>query len=187
MQRITPIVRGQGKAFRFTFMDADTEEILDTTDWTLFTYVGRSRGQIDTIHTSEDTPDEANAAQGIISTTIPDTVTADIKSASCVLKFKVDANTGNSVLLMFAQAAVLSEADYDNIVYESNNGSNNDTPTYVSGEEPIDIQIVVFNDIDPTFDVGVLVKFDEVSPGTITYLEALQADVTQKHSEVMSA
>jgi len=41
--------------------------------------------------------------------------------------------------------------------------------------------------MDPTFDLGVMVKFNQLDPATLEYLEALQADVTQKHTEVMGA
>ncbi|MED5442085.1 MAG: hypothetical protein VYA77_12295 [Pseudomonadota bacterium] len=60
---------------------------------------------------------------------------------------------------------------------------------YVQGgsQEPDNITINVSNDMDPTFDLGVMVKFNQLDPATLEYLEALQADVTQKHTEVMGA
>ena len=187
MERITPIVRGQGKAFRFTFMDADTQEVLDTTDWVMTMQIGRNRSQPDDLYTDSATPDEANAAQGVISMEVPDTFTSEIKGGQVIMRFRVDPNTGTQTLVFFCSAPVMNEADYEASLYESNNGSNDNTPTYVSGEEPQEIKVIIRNDIDPTFDVGVLVKFDEIDPDQLEYLEALQADVTQKHSEVMGA
>ena len=42
MIRLRPILKGEGRSMRVTFTNADTEQVIDTTGWTLKVRLGRS-------------------------------------------------------------------------------------------------------------------------------------------------
>jgi hypothetical protein len=184
MIQFTPILRGEGKAFRLTFINAETSAVIDTTAWTL--KVELSEGHQAPHFTEESTPDVAMAALGQMSVIILDAITTDL-SGSQIIRFLVDSGSGTFVHIVSGECACLDADDYRQSVYKSGLKSSTESDTYVQAlaEEPQNITVNVSVDLDPTFDIGVKVKFNQLDPETLEYLEALQADVTEKHTEVM--
>lgn len=190
MIRLRPILKGEGRSLRVTFTNADTEQVIDTTGWTLKVRLGRSPHVLGDLYEVTGAPDAAQAALGQISCTIADTVTSALTVSSVALDILVDTGSGEFIPLMLAVAPVLDAELHRQNYYRQGSGPIvGETPVYVQGgsQEPDNITINVSNDMDPTFDLGVMVKFNQLDPATLEYLEALQADVTQKHTEVMGA
>lgn len=188
MIQIDPIVRGQEKNYRVSFFDKDSESPIDTTGWVLHIGFGRDRGNIGSFVRIEATPTAPDAAQGIITATLSVDQVSAINNTNCIIDFSVQTNSAR-VPLLLASARVM---DGDSFVQQhfSQDYANNDlmqqTPTVVSGNpEAQSIQLNFSTQIDPVFDLGVFVKFDELSPATKEYLDQLQADVTAKHAHVM--
>lgn len=176
MITMNPIVRGVGKALRVTFLDKDTESIINTEGWTLRVVVKRSRGSVDSLLTIETTADAVAGAQGQISSLLTEEQSAALTQSSCVMDFSVNPDSGQYIPILRTSAVIENLEDYQERFYPVEDTSE---------VESQDINVTISNDVDPTFDVGVLIKFNQLSPETLAYLEALQADVAAKHADVM--
>ena len=192
MIRIDTIVRGEPKALRVTFMDADSEEALDATGWTLYAAIGRSRGALGDILEASATADAVSGAQGQVTVTLTAEQTALLLMPSVVVELSVDTGGGTRVPLMLAVASVQSPDEYRQQYYQTNISNSQllkDVPTVVQGStsQPQEITMSFSTNLDPTFDLGVLVKFDELSATTKAYLDALQTDVAAKYNEIIGA
>ncbi|MED5442086.1 MAG: hypothetical protein VYA77_12300 [Pseudomonadota bacterium] len=107
MIRLRPILKGEGRSMRVTFTNADTEQVIDTTGWTLKVRLGRSPHVLGDLYEVTGAPDAAQAALGQISCTIADTVTSALTVSSVALDILVDTGSGEFIPLMLAVAPVL--------------------------------------------------------------------------------
>ena len=192
MITIDPIVRGEPKALRVTFLNADTETAIDCTGWTLHVGIGRSRSRLGDLLLVSAVADAVSGAQGQVSVTLTAEQTATLTAPSAVVEFSVDTGTGNRIPLMLAVAVIQAADQYRQQYYQThipNSVLMKDVPTVVQGSDsqPQEIKLSFSTALDPTFDLGVLVRFSELAPETKTYLDALAADVAAKHAEIMGA
>lgn len=192
MITIDPIVRGEPKALRVTFLNADTEAAIDCTGWTLHVGIGRSRSRLGDLLLVSAVADAVSGAQGQVSVTLTAEQTAALSSPSAVVEFSVDTGTGNRIPLMLAVAVIQAADQYRQQYYQThipNGVLMKDVPTVVQGSasQPQEIKLSFSTALDPTFDLGVLVRFSELAPETKTYLDALAADVAAKHAEIVGA
>lgn len=202
MLAISPIVRGETSVLRVTFLNADTEWFIDTTGWTLHASLGRSRTTIGSLIEVNAIPDAASAAQGQITVMLTGEQTATLSPSSAMVELSVDTGNGKRVPLMLATALIQSPEQYRAQYYQTTAPANmlfEDVPTVTQGsaqapDETViqssethtqEINMSFSTSLDPTFDVGVMVKFSEPSAETINYINAIAADITQKHAQIM--
>lgn len=192
MIAIDPIIRGESKALRVTFLNADTETAIDCTGWTLHVDIGRSRSRLGDLLQVSAVADLVSGAQGQIMATLTAEQTEALAVPSAVVEFSVDTGTGNRIPLMLAVAVIQAADQYRQQYYQTyipNSALMKDVPTVVQGSvsQPQEIKLSFSTVLDPTFDLGVMVRFDELAPETKTYLDSLAADVAAKHSDIMGA
>lgn len=191
MIRIDPIVRGESKRIRLTFLNADTEEVIPCDGWTLHLAVGRTRKTLGDILKLDSTPTVEDAILGQIITEVPALVSEGIKESSVTLEFSLSTSLGGQKIpLLLALAVVQSPEDYRSSYYRTaSNGRMllSDVPTVVQdgiGAKTESINLSFSTNIDPTFDLGVMVKFDEPSTEIITLINSAIAEIEEKRLEV---
>lgn len=190
MLTLAPIVRGESSSLRVTFLNADTEAVINTTGWTLFLSVGRSRASLGGLIEVSAVADAVSGAQGQITATLTDINTAALTTDNAMVELSVDTGTGKRIPLLLASVLIQSPDQYRTQYYQTTTPANvllEDVPTVVQGGamQPQEIKMSFSTSLDPTFDVGVMVKFSEPSAETINYINSVAADITQKHAQVM--
>lgn len=189
---IEPIIRGEPKLFAVTFLNADTKEPIDCTGWTLFVGLGRSRSTLGSVAEVSETVQSIDGQQGKAYVTFDESTTAEITQGMVMVDISVDTGTGNRMPLMLATAAVQSGDQYRQQYFQTHSGSNQlfkDVPTIVQAgaSAPQNIILSFSTMLDPSFSLGVLVRFAELAPETKAYLDGLALDVTSKHADIMGA
>lgn len=202
MLAISPIVRGEASVLRVTFLNADTEWFIDTTGWTLYVSLGRSRTTIGSLLEVSATADAVSGAQGQITATLTTEQTAALTPNNAMVELSVDTGAGKRVPLMLATVLVQSPEQFRAQYYQTTSPANmlfEDVPTVTQGsaqspDETViqscethtqEINMSFSTSLDPTFDVGVMVKFSEPSAETVSYINAIAEDITLKHAQVM--
>ena len=202
MLAIAPIVRGESSSLRVTFLNADTEWVIDTTNWILYVSLGRSRTSLGGMIEVSAVADAISGAQGQITATLTAEQTTALTSSNALVELSVDTGAGKRVPLLLATVLIQSAEQYRAQYYQTTTPSNmllEDVPTVVQDtaltpEETViqgfenqtqEIKMSFSTSLDPTFDVGVMVKFSEPSTETVNYINAIAADITQKHTEIM--
>jgi hypothetical protein len=201
MIRIDPIVRGESKLIRLTFINADTEEVIPCDGWTLHLALGRDRTALGDILKIDTSPSAEDAILGQITAEIPAEATSNIKESSVTLEFSVSTSLGGQKLpLLLALAVIQAPEDYRSSYYRTaSNGRMllSDIPTVVQegvGAKTEAINLSFSTNIDPTFDLGVMVKFSEPSTESISFInnaiakiEHKRLEIEAKHAEIMGA
>ena len=187
---IAPIVRGEPSSLRVTFLNSDTEAVINTTGWTLHAELGRSRSNLGGLIQQGAVAEAVSGAQGQITVTLSAAQTEAITVSNAVLELSVDTGTGKKIPLLLASVLIQSPEQYRTQYYQTITPSNvllDGVPTVMQGgiQQPQEIKMSFSTRLDPTFDVGVMVKFSELSAETISYIDAIAADITQKHAQIM--
>lgn len=190
MLTIAPIVRGESSSLRVTFLNSDTEAVINTTGWVLYMSLGRSRTSLGGLIEVSATADSISGAQGQVTVALTAAQTAAITTDNAMVELSVDTGTGKKVPLLLASVLIQSPEQYRTQYFQTITPANvllEDVPTVVQGGalQPQEIKMSFSTSLDPTFDVGVMVKFSEPSAETINYIDAIAADITQKHAQVM--
>jgi hypothetical protein len=190
MLTIAPIVRGESSSLRVTFLNSDTDVVINTTGWIFYMTIGRSRISLGGLLEVSETADAISGAQGQVTATLTAEQTAAITTDNAIVELLVDTGTGKKIPLLFASVLVQSPEQYRTQYYQTTTPANvllEDVPTVIQGSalQPQEIKMSFSTSLDPTFDVGVMVKFSEPSAETINYIDAIAADITQKHTEIM--
>lgn len=193
MIRIDPIVRGESKRIRLTFLNADNEEVIPCDGWTLHLAVGRTRKTLGDILKLDSTPTVEDAILGQIITEVPALVTEGIKESSVTLEFSLSTSLGGQKIpLLLALAVVQSPEDYRSSYYRTaSNGRMllSDVPTVVQdgvGAKTESINLSFSTNIDPTFDLGVMVKFDEPTKESVDYMNSTVATIEQQKLSIQA-
>lgn len=190
MNTIDPIVYGQAKAYRVTFFNSDSNEPINTSGWTLHIGFGSNRMSLGSITKITGQPTESDSASGIITAELTAEQASLFLAENCFVDFSV--STGSTTVPLFlGMARVLHEEAFRQQYFSRQYSQNNlmqSTPSVVIGSSSKQEIVLNFStQMDPTFDIGVSVKFDELSPQTKKYLDDLQADVATKHAAVMES
>lgn len=192
MITIDPIISGEPKTLRVTFLNADTESAIDCTGWTLYLALGSGRSRLGDLFEVIAVADSVSGEQGQISVTLTAEQTASLTVAFAMLEFSVDTGSGNRVPLMLGRSVIQRPDEYRQQYYKTHTPPSQllaDVPTVVQGQSdrPQNITLSFSTAMDPTFDLGVLVRFVELAPETKNYLDSLAADVAAKHADIMGA
>lgn len=182
---------------RVTFLSKDSSSAIDVTGWTLYASLGRSRRELGSIVEVSEVADPFTAALGQIAISFSDEITGGITLSAVVVELAVDTGTGKKIPLMQATAMVQSQEDARVQYYKTIEPENillADVPTVVqrSAMAPQEISMSFSTQLDPTFDLGVMVKFDELSPEATSFInsavesiELKRQEVETKHAEIM--
>lgn len=192
MISITPIIKGEPKALKITFLNNDTEEVINTTGWTIHIAFLRQRSSTESVLAVSNQADAVSGALGQISATLTSEQTNNLTGSNVVMDIAVDTGTGNKIPLLLVNALIQSSEQYRTHYHRAATPPNSlleDIPTVVQGgvNQSQEINLSFSTNLDPTFNLGVMVKFSELSPENLKFLNALVADVTAKHAEVMGA
>jgi hypothetical protein len=190
MLTIAPIVRGESSSLRVTFLNSDTDVVINTTGWIFYMTLGRSRTSLGGLLEVSQTADAINGAQGQVTATLTAEQTGAITTDNAMVELLVDTGMGKKIPLLLASVLIQSPEQYRTQYYQTTTPANvllEDVPTVIQGSalQPQEIKMSFSTSLDPTFDVGVMVKFSEPSAETINYIDAIAADITQKHTEIM--
>ena len=190
MLTIAPIVRGESSSLRVTFLNSDTDAVINTTGWIFYMTLGRSRTSLGGLLEVSETAGAISGAQGQVTATLTAEQTAAITTDNAMVELLVDTSMGKKIPLLLATVLVQSPEQYRTQYYQTTTPANvllEDVPTVIQGSalQPQEIKMSFATSLDPTFDVGVMVKFSEPSAETINYIDAIAADITQKHTEIM--
>lgn len=192
MINLDSMVRGEDQAFRVTFMDAGTQSPIDITGWTVHIGFGRSRNDLAGLAEIQATASASQGIAGQVPLILSGNVIAEFRSPFVIIDLSVDTGSGKRVPVLLAQAPVHNVSDYRQ-TYLQGSGYNNQlassTPTIVKGDAQNvqGITLNLNNNLDPTFDIGVLVRFNQFDPTEIAYLESIREEVRLKHSQIMGA
>jgi hypothetical protein len=192
MISITPIVKGEAKSLKITFLDADNEAVINTTGWIIHLTMLRHRASTESMLVTSNQADSVSGAQGQINVSLTSEQTLRLTGSNAIIDIAVDTGTGNKIPLLLANVLIQTSDQYRTYYHHSVAPPNSllqDTPTIIQGDvsQEQDINLSFSTNLDPTFNLGVMVKFAELSTETLNYLNALSADVTAKHAEVIGA
>jgi hypothetical protein len=190
MLTIAPIVRGESSSLRVTFLNSDADVVINTTGWIFYMTLGRSRTSLGGLFEVSETADAISGAQGQVTATLTAEQTGAITTDNAMVELLVDTGMGKKIPILLASVLIQSPEQYRTQYYQTTTPANvllEDVPTVIQGSavQPQEIKMSFSTSLDPTFDVGVMVKFSELSAETINYIDAIAADITQKHTEIM--
>ena len=136
MLTIAPIVRGESSSLRVTFLNSDTEAVINTTGWVLYMSLGRSRTSLGGLIEVSVTADPISGAQGQATATLTAAQTAVITTDNAMVELSVDTGTGKKVPLLLASVLIQSPEQYRTQYYQTTTPANvllEDVPTVVHG------------------------------------------------------
>ncbi len=191
MITLDTIIRGEPQSFRLTFIHADLRQPIDVQGWRLLMGVGRSQARLGDLFELSTTGDALDGPEGRMTITLTAEQTDAIAQPGVVVDFSVVPGTGKVVPVLMGHCPAANSSDYRQRVlseYQYNNQATADTAMLQHlANRHTQLNLQFKTNMDPTYNIGVLCRFNQADPAELARMDALRQEVALKHAEVMAA